>query len=229
MRKGVAIGLGAVGAAVAAFGVAAVWFTSGAMFEHIRRRNLAAHPVADNQGHVLMVGSSFFQYWATAEQDFAPLDVVNIGVGGTRIDDWIGYLDSTVVPYHPRGLIVYAGSNDFNTDADPAAVFARLEVLLDGIAQRLPGVPVLYVGICPTIARRARWADVRRFNALARQKCESMPDFHYLESAPAILDANGGYRKQIYRRDRLHFNQQGYALWAAAVVPASKAVFAAQR
>ena len=206
---------------MAAFGL---WYRTGWFFERIRRKKLAQFPFADNQGRVLMIGSSSFQYWKTATQDLAPIDVVNLGIGGTAIDHWTDYLDDTVVPYGPRGVMIYAGLNDFNTRADPAVVFERMQRLLDAIEAKLPGVKVLCLGLCPTIARASNWDDITQFNALFEEAAQ-VKGFAYVDSTAIILDAQGKLQRSLYRFDGIHFNEQGYACWVKAVKPAAESLF----
>jgi len=207
---------------VAVFGV---WYMKGGAFERIRKKKLAAFPFESNQSRILMIGSSSFEFWKTADQDLAPADVLNLGIGGTAIEHWTGYLDSTVVPYHPKGVMVYAGLNDFNTRANPQAVYEKMKELLDALEQRLPGVTVLVLGLCPTVARASNWADIQQFNALVDQLCTSKPGYHFLDSTASILDNNGKLQKDIYRWDGMHYNDKGYACWVKSVKPAVEKYF----
>ena len=153
--------------------------------------------------------------------------MLNLGIGGTAISHWTNYLDTTVVPYSPKGVMVYAGLNDFNTKANPENVFGRMKELLDGLETRLPGIPVLCLGLCPTVARASNWADIQRFNAMVADLCQSKPDFDFLDSTEDILDPNGRLQKEIYRFDGIHFNDRGYSCWVKSVKPAADAAFAA--
>jgi len=202
-----------------------IWYKNGGLFERIRKNKLLANPFEANQRKVLMIGSSFFQFWPDAAKDFAPIDVLNMGIGGTQIHNWTDYLDTTVAPYAPRGLIIYAGSNDFNIKTDPDKVLEDLKKLLEKIKQKFPSIPVLYVGICPTIARRDYWNDIQKFNSNARKLCEETENFHYTDSASVILNPDGSYQRDIYKFDRLHFNDSGYDRWRKAVIPAVKNIF----
>jgi lysophospholipase L1-like esterase len=208
-----------VGILVVAILCLVVWYKRGGYFNRIRKKQLVANPFNENQDKDLMIGSSFFQDWTTAKQDFAPLDIVNIGIGGTIIKSWTDYLDNTVVPYAPRSLIVYVGSNDFNGKATAEGVFADLVVLFNAIAVKLPGVPVVYLGICPTLARKESWNEIQKFNDMAKATCEQRENFYYVDSAPSIFDANGELHSEIYKFDKLHFNKKGYQAWASGVCP----------
>lgn len=207
------------GLLVALAGVLVLVFLRSRSFEQVRRRHLQAHPFEQNLHKDLMVGSSFFEGWVSASRDFAPLDILNIGIGGTVIQTWIDFLENTVAPYQPRSLILYAGSNDFNQAATAELVFARLAALFDQIEDRLPGIPVVYIGICPTIARQHSWPEIQKFNRLVEQACAARAHFYFVDSAPAILDAAGQLRPELYLPDTLHFNPQGYQAWAGGVCP----------
>ena len=195
------------------------------LFDEIRESKLRLHPFEENKGKVLMIGSSFFQLWPNAERDFAPVNVLNLGINGTRLKHWIRYIDSTVMPYVPQGLIIYAGSNDFNEKANPDDVIKDLRALANKIKTSLPNIPVLYVGICPTISKQVFWDDIRSFNQKAERLCRKTAGFHYIDSAPAIFNPDGTYRDDIYMDDLLHLNDKGYDCWREALIPAVKAVF----
>jgi len=213
-----------IGGLVVIMALFGLWYRTGWFFERIRRKKLAEFPFDDNQARVVMIGSSSFQYWKTAERDLAPIDVLNLGIGGTVIANWTDFLDNTVVPYGPRGLMIYAGLNDFNTRAKPQAVFARMQALLDAIEIKLPGVKVLCLGLCPTIARAANWGDIETFNALLKEAVQAK-GFAYVDSTAVILDAQGQLQKSLYRFDGMHFNEQGYTTWVKAVKPAVEDLF----
>ena len=46
------------------------------------------------------------------EQDLAPLPVLNRGIGGARMPDVLRYAGRIVLPYHPRAVVLFAGTND---------------------------------------------------------------------------------------------------------------------
>lgn len=56
------------------------------------------------QGQVLLTGSSFIERWESSSTDLAPLETVNVGIGGTKIGDQAAYMDRLVTPFRPRAV-----------------------------------------------------------------------------------------------------------------------------
>ncbi len=46
----------------------------------------------------------------------APLDVYNHGFGGSTLDDAIAFADRLIFPFHPKGVVIYSGTNDMGSD-----------------------------------------------------------------------------------------------------------------
>ena len=70
----------------------------------------AAHPPASNA--IVFVGSSSIRLWTTLDQDFPGVTTINRGFGGSELADSVFYADRIVIPYHPRMVVLFAGTND---------------------------------------------------------------------------------------------------------------------
>ena len=70
------------------------------------------HPPMKNA--IVFTGSSSFTLWSTLEQDMAPLPVINRGFGGARMPDMLHYMERIVLPYQPRAIVLFAGTNDIS-------------------------------------------------------------------------------------------------------------------
>ena len=75
-------------------------------------------------GEVICIGSSHMARWRSVGRDLAPLTVYNFGIGGTTMKDAAqAFARNLVIPYKPRAVILYEGSNDIaprhNAGADP--------------------------------------------------------------------------------------------------------------
>ena len=56
----------------------------------------------------VFVGSSSIRFWMTLEDDFAELDPVNRGFGGSQISHVNSYFDMLLKPHQPREIVFYA-------------------------------------------------------------------------------------------------------------------------
>src|SRR6476469_1983573 len=64
------------------------------------------------KGAVLFVGSSSIRMWTSVAQDFPDYRVINRGFGGSMVADSTAFIDRIVLPYAPRMIVFYAGTND---------------------------------------------------------------------------------------------------------------------
>lgn len=173
-------------------------------------------------GHpVVFVGSSSIRLWETLERDMAPLPVLRRGFGGSRISDAVYWLDRLVTPHDPSVVVVFSGTNDLagDTPREPAWVAARFDELVARLRDLGSGAPLVYIAISPTPARERHLDLVLETNALVRARCEASPGLHFVDTASALLDAEGRPDPRWFVEDRLHLNAEGYALWTATVRP----------
>jgi lysophospholipase L1-like esterase len=172
---------------------------------------------------IVFTGSSSFTLWSTMTQDMAPLPVLNRGFGGARIQDVVHYATRCVLPYHPRAVVLFAGTNDIAEPRPATAqqVFEGYRDFVEAVHAALPVVPIYYVSITPTPLRWKLWpvADeanhlIEAFAPAATRACTS--------STSAARVARPGRQagaSSLYRFDRLHPNKKGYAVWTAVIKP----------
>lgn len=174
------------------------------------------------QGDVLLIGSSFMEYWSTSAADLGPLHTVNVGVAGTQVHHWKENSSKLIEPFHPRAVVVYVGSNDIDGSKNSksgAVVAEELEEFFDLIQEALPGTPVYYISIAPTPKRWDVWDESNACNQLVRQMADQREDLTFIDCTAVLLDENGQPKLGIFRSDDLHFNEDGYALWASVIQP----------
>jgi lysophospholipase L1-like esterase len=204
--------LGVAGALLAAL-LHAQWRGEIAAFEAADR----AQPPAP--GAVLFIGSSSMRLWTTLAGDFPERHTINRGFGGSEIDDATHFADRIVAPYRPSAIVMYAGDNDIAAGRAPQDVAADLRAFVVRVRRELPGVPVVYVSIKPSVARWSLWPAMREANGLIRDWAAAQRDVRFVDIAPAMLDARGKPRAELFRDDGLHMNAAGYAIWIAAPKP----------
>lgn len=189
---------------------------------------LNEYPYAENQGRVLLAGSSFMEKWKTFEEDLAPLDVMNVAVGGTKVGTWQGMYDELIVPYNPRAVVIYVGSNNISGTKSSEAgdvVFKQVKTLFESISEELPETEIYYVSICPTPRREKVWQDAALCNSLMEEFCETDTRYHFIDCTDVLLDENGGFRRGLYGADKLHFSESGYAIWAEVLREGLEALY----
>jgi lysophospholipase L1-like esterase len=170
---------------------------------------------------IVFTGSSSITLWKTLEQDMAPLPVINRGFGGSKIHQVAYYVDRIVIPYRPRAVVLFAGTNDI---AGPKPKTAQQ--VLDGylafvraVHAALPETPIYYISITPTPSRWKYWPVVREANRLIQAYTGTDPGLHFIDLTDTILGPDGKPNRDLFRIDRLHPNQAGYAKWTATIKP----------
>lgn len=175
----------------------------------------------DAQGAVLLTGSSYFEYWTSSGDDLAPLDTVNVGIGGTKIGEQIHYIDRLVTPFQPSALVVYAGSNDisglpfFSKTADQ--VVPKVQEYVELVHERFPDLPVYYVAITEAPSREGVRGEIQEANRQLAEWADETGEITFIDTAPALLTSDGEIDGSIFGSDRLHLNDEGYEMFAAAI------------
>jgi lysophospholipase L1-like esterase len=185
---------------------------------------LAAFAAADlknapEPGAVLFVGSSSIRLWDGLEEQFEDARVLKRGFGGSRLTDCVKHLDRLVVNYRPRVVLLYAGDNDLAEGGSPEDVLARVQAFAEGVHGRLPETRVMFISIKPSPARRALLHKARAANDLVRAYADRHPLVDYVDVFTPMLAVDGSPRAELFRKDQLHLNDQGYALWRKIIRP----------
>lgn len=197
---------------------AARWAKFEPAFEGFAAADRANSP---QQNGILFVGSSIFRQWDSLCENMATLPVLNRAFGGSRTSDQLARFDQVVRPYAPKIIIYYCGSNDLKAGAvpeDPAAIFARFRAFSERVRELLPDTRILFVSSTRSPDRVERWEQVDHYNALARAYCAATPNHGFIDINPALVDAAGHPRLDLYQDDRLHFHPRTYAKVFTAVI-----------
>ncbi len=169
-------------------------------------------------GCIVFVGSSSIRLWTNLAQDFPKLPVVNRGFGGSQIADAVNFADRIIIPYRPRQVLLYSGSNDIAAGKDPELVFGDFVAFVKKINKALPDTEIAVISVNPS---KSRWKDdgkVRRLNALTAEYCRAHR-MTFINNYPLMLGADGLPNNDLFRADGLHMNPKGYAIWRQAIEP----------
>jgi lysophospholipase L1-like esterase len=170
---------------------------------------------------IVFVGSSSFTFWSTLEQDMAPLPVINRGFGGARLPDVLHYVERIVLPYHPRAVVLFAGTNDISGSKPASAhqVYDGYLAFVQRVQETLPETIIYFVAITPTLARWKYWSIAAEANQLIREHTSTDPRLRFIDLTEHLLGADGKPDRGLYRIDRLHPNAKGYLKWTAVIKP----------
>ena len=171
-------------------------------------------------GGIVFVGSSSIRLWKTLAEDFPGRNAINRGFGGSELADSVFYFDRLVAPHRPRVVVLYAGENDLaGGSKSPEQLVEDFVRFRTKLRAALPEARLVYIACKPSPSRAAAWARFRAANALIAAACAQDPQCVFVDVFPAMLDAQGAARPELYVGDRLHMNAAGYAIWQKLLTP----------
>ncbi len=172
-------------------------------------------------GAIVFTGSSSIRMWITLQRDMAPLPVLNRGFGGAQTHQVLYFAPRILLPYRPSAVVLYTGENDLEerTGKTPAQVLREVSALSDLLFRELPQARLYLLAVKPSPARRRRWAQARRLNALLAAFAEEDGRRRWVDVATSAFDSRGRRRTELYLADGLHLSPAGYALWTGLLRP----------
>lgn len=171
------------------------------------------------QGAVLFIGSSSIEHWKSVAADFPEAKVINRGFGGSELGDSTYFADRIIKPYHPRAIVLYAGDNDLYDGHTPQQVRDDFEAFVRKARSVDPGVPIAFIAIKPSVARKALLPKIKQTNELVREYAATQKNVTYIDVFTPMLGADGQPQLKWFIEDGLHMNRTGYALWISIIKP----------
>ncbi len=171
------------------------------------------------QGRVLFIGSSSIRRWKTLKTDMAALQVLNHGFGGSTVNDCVYYANRLIVPYKPKAIVFYAGTNDIAFGYSPSVVYARTRDFISYIHKALPGTPIYYIEQTRQPKRNKYWKKMKSLNAKMKKYAKTDPLVTFISTRKVLNTKKDKARKKYFVKDKLHFSRKGYAVWKSAIRP----------
>jgi lysophospholipase L1-like esterase len=167
---------------------------------------------------ILFVGSSSIRLWNLAKS-FPELGAINRGFGGSELADSVRFAPRLVLKHEPRLVVLYAGDNDIGAGKTPEQVAGDFRDFVKVVRQGLPQTKIIYISIKPSVLRWKLWPKIQSANALIETYCGQEKELVFLDVSKAMLGADGKPRRELFRGDGLHLNDEGYAVWASLLKP----------
>jgi lysophospholipase L1-like esterase len=168
---------------------------------------------------VLFAGSSSIKLWETINKDMLPYNVIQRGYGGAKLSDFAVYADRIIYPHPCQAIVLFVGnditgSKDDKTPQQVANLFRRTLYI---IRRKYIDIPVFWISITPTEARWQVWPEIKKANGLIKNICYNHRNTYYINTEQSFLGANGLPRAELFQKDKLHLNQEGYKIWAGII------------
>ena len=177
-------------------------------------------------GGVLLVGSSIFKRWTNAVSDLAPFPVTNRAFGGSQTSHQLMFFDQVVTPCHPQLIVWYCGSNDIKGKKDAESILGRTEEWISRVKQIDPATEILLVSVirAPQKHRNAQIDVVDVVNRGYEEIARTKEGVFYVDVNPALQSLTGESRVELYVKDGLHLNVEGYHQMTTLLKPAIEKV-----
>ena len=168
---------------------------------------------------ILFMGSSSIRLWNTLSEDMKPYNVIQRGFGGSKFSDVAWYTPRIVYPHKCQAVVIFVANDIVGSDEDktPAEVASLFSYTVRKIRRKLPDVPVFYIQVTPTERRWSVWPKIQEGNALIRDLSTKLRNVHYIETADYFLNQEGKPRQDLFIKDKLHLNEEGYKVWTRVI------------
>ena len=169
---------------------------------------------------IVFVGSSSFRMWKDVQEDFPNHKVINRGFGGSSLPHVIEYADEIVIPYKPKQVVIYCGENDFMADTVTSEIVVdRFRKLFTLLRQEIPRARITFVSMKPSPSRQRLMTEIAAANESIRDFLNDQRRASYVDIWKAMLNEQGEPRPELFLKDMLHMNEQGYTIWQTALEP----------
>ena len=197
-------------AAGAAFVLASAGFPIAARAQAATSRPeyKAASP---ERGGIVFTGSSIFRFWTHLTDQMAPLPVLNRAIAGTVTQDMLNRIGQLVLPYQPRIVVYYCGSNDVSAGEEAGPIVERTKRFVQILHEKSPNTFFYYTSIQKAPEKRARWDVVDAVNREMKRYSREALNAGYIDLNPVLFDSHNNVRESLFLPDGLHFRPDSSA------------------
>lgn len=168
---------------------------------------------------VLFIGSSSIVLWKTLKNDFPEIQMINRGFGGSHTHDLLYYFNRIVIPYKPKLIVYYAGTNDIAKGTKPEVIAYHTERFIQKVDSFLPGSKVIVLSNTLAVRRKHLVNEFNQTNLLLQEMIKKYPNAIYTNVSKNILNEKGMPRPECFVSDSLHLSPIGYNEWKNSLAP----------
>lgn len=166
------------------------------------------------RGSTVFTGSSTIRMWSTLEETFPEENLINTGFGGSKASDLERHLFPLVIKFEPSRVFIYEGDNDLWAGVEVADILTSLDNIVTRIHLINPEVEIFLIGAKPSPSRWEKKANYQIFNQKLSEYCLAKEKVEFVDTWTALTNPDGSPRPELYIKDQLHLNQDGYVIWA---------------
>ncbi len=184
------------------------------------KRSRWSRQAESDQNALVFLGDSITQGWGdNLGGSFDRTKVANRGISGDTTRGMLVRLYEDVLILNPMGVVILAGTNDLEENADPTTIAANMKLLVQSLHKKNPTLPIVLCLVFPSSETKSRPAEkIQKINDLYQAAVQGMPSVTVVDCYSLFADKNGDATSDLFP-DLLHPNRLGYQKWAAALRP----------
>jgi len=161
----------------------------------------------------LFIGDSYFEFWRNTEfsgkdfyESFDVSENLNIGVGGTRFCDWIGFLTELKDIPHPERIFINLGFNDIHCNHSAERVYGDYLKVLEILKSRFANAEIYLLNIAKTPEMADYYQEEEKFNGMTENSAD--------KTGVKIIDMRAALdgKTDVFYTDGVHLNPNGYKI-----------------
>jgi len=172
----------------------------------------------------VMIGDSITHSWSKYPSVFKGSNLLNLGFPGDRTQNVLWRIENGALDgISPKIVTLMIGTNNIHENKKayppdkPQDVFEGIQAIVNEVRARLPKSKIVIFSIFPRKAGPA-FERAKSVNAMLPQLADGEYVSHF-DLNPFFTTEKGQQDKTFYNKDLLHFNEQGYLVWAKALKP----------
>ncbi|WDE95763.1 GDSL-type esterase/lipase family protein [Lentisphaera profundi] len=167
---------------------------------------------------IVVTGSSTIVGWKSIHDDLKPLTIIPRGFGGSNMNDLYHYSEQLIIKHKPRAVVIYEGDNDLIFRVSPKQIKNKFIKLKDKLLKADKKLRIYLISVKPSIARKSYLEKAKEVNEIFKDLCNSSNNLYFIDTFSPMMDGDK-IKKDVFLKDKLHYNDTGYKIWTQAVLP----------
>jgi lysophospholipase L1-like esterase len=152
--------------------------------------------------------------------------VITRAFDGFQTGDVLNIMDRAVLPFRPRVVVYYCGSNDVDTGEPTERIAGRIQQFVERVHAALPSTRIVFVSVNRSPQQQDVWTSIDAINHQVEAYAASHPYVQYVDVNRALADADGTPRLELFQPDERHLRPAGYEAYTRVLKPILTTAFA---
>ncbi len=171
-----------------------------------------------DSNNIVLCGSSSMEMFYNSKEFLLPFNTINVGIGGTKVKEWKDSLFfRLVLPYLPKHIVIYIGSNNCLNSEDPINIGKELVSLFELIHSYLPSTLIHVVDLNCVPKAKDKQELFFKTNELIYEFSKSVNYIKVIYASKYVLNEDNLVNDKLFLNDGIHMNNIGYSYWGEAI------------